>query len=208
MKIFVGASQSYAANDPNVRVFNDDNFAALLKAPPISQDMKATGPIAQWVMLLMFQSVYCDEMISNTAVMEEISHADLVVGELIYLCSSLVADKFSLSHVLISAPSLAIPSAFAVSIPAPPSYVPQQEVSLTDELTFLERASNLLRWLQTYISYIQDLCPSFDKIKTKHNITPGKNIQETLGRADMIIAQMDFTLEHPRPLYPSKYLCC
>ena len=56
-----------------------------------------------------------------------------------------------------------------------------------------------------YMSYVQDLCSLYGNIKAKHNITPDKSIDETLGRVDLIIGQMHFGLEHARPLYPSKY---
>lgn len=204
VKIYVGASQSYAVNDSLVRVFNDDNFLPVLQSSPRSSEtFKSYSPRQGWQMLFMYQSVYCDDLLSNTDVMEEISHADLVVGEFIYLCSTLVADKFSLPHVLVAAISLDFISAFAFGLPAPPSYIPQFGVTLSDELTFSERARSLFRWIFVYVSYIYDLCPTFEKIKTKHNITPDKSIQETLGTVDMIIGQANFFIEKPRPLYPN-----
>ena len=208
VKIFVGASQSYAANDPNVRVFRDDKTIAFFKKPPTARDMKEISTRQLLRLLTIFQSLYCDEMLGNKELMEEIKHADLVVGELLYLCSSLVADKFSLPHVVITAATLTTPMAFAFGLPSPPSYVPQWSVRFSDEPTFLERVNSVFHWMSMYWFYINDLCPKFDEIKTKHNITPNKNIQETLGRVDLIIGQMPFTLEHPRPLLPSKDLSC
>ena len=202
----MGATQTYAVNNSLVRVFNDDNFAPVLRsASTSSPTFKSLSPRQEWQMLLMFQSVYCDDLFSNTDVMEEISHADIIVGEFIYLCSTLIADKFSLPLVLISAATLDIPSAFAFGLPAPPSYIPQYGVSLSDKLTFTERAWSLLQWIILYGSYIYDMCPPYEKIKAKYAITPSKSIQETLGRVDLIIAQMNFLIEHSRPLYPSKY---
>jgi len=43
----------------------------------------------------------------------------------------------------------------------------------------------------------------FNGLKVKHGITPSKNIHETLGRVDLILGQMDFVLEDPRPLLPN-----
>ena len=206
VKIYVGATQTYAVNDSLVRVFNDDNFApAFRSASKSSQTFKSLSPRQTWQRLLMFHSVYCDDLLSNTDVVEEISHADIIVGEFIYLCSSLVADKFSLPLVLISAATLDTPTAFAFGLPAPPSYIPQIGVSLSDKLTFTERAWSLLQWIILYGSYIYDMCPPYEKIKAKYAITPSKSIQETLGRVDLIIAQMNFLIDHSRPLYPSKY---
>ncbi|KAL9988799.1 hypothetical protein ACROYT_G003287 [Oculina patagonica] len=203
VKIFVGATQSYAANDPKVRVFKDDKAATILSNPITSRDLKASSLRQELRMLLMLQSLYCDDMLGNKELMEEIRHADLVVGELLYLCSSLVADQLSLPHVIISASSLSTPTAFAFGLPSPPSYVPQLGVPLTHELKFVDRVKNVLQWMSINAFYVFDLCPIFNELKTKHNIAPNKSIQETLGKVDMIISQMDFTLEPARPLFPN-----
>ena len=207
VKIFVGASQSYAANDPNVRVFDDDKAGRLLRKPPSSSDMRALrlSHRQEIQMLLMLQSLYCDDLLSDKKLFEELKHANLVVGELLYLCSSLVADKLSLPHVVISAATLSVPMGFAFGLPSPPSYVPLLDPRI-QHLKFVDRVQNVLQWMSRYLFYINDLCPTLNEIKTKHNITPNKNIQETLGRVDLIIGQMPFMLEHPRPLFPSKYL--
>ena len=208
VKIFVGATQSYAANDSNVRVFKDDKFAAIYRERQASGDhsKKNTDIRDELRALLKVQSVYCDEMLNDAELIREISHADVVVGELLYLCSSLVADKLSLPHVILSASTLSTPTAVAFGLPSPPSYVPQVNVPLTNELKFVDRIKNVLQWILLYHFYIYDLCPSFNEIKTRHNITTDKPIQETLGRVDLIVGQTDFTLEHPRPLLPSKKL--
>ena len=208
VKLFVGATQSYAANDSNVRFFKDDKFAELYREIRVSRgpSMKSADVpvIAQLKMLVKVQSTYCDEMLNDAELIREISHADAIVGELLYLCSSLVADKLSLPHVILSTSTLSSPTAVALGLPSPPSYVPQWGTSLTNELQFVDKMKNVLQWMSIYYSYIYDLCPSFNEVKTRHNITPDKTIQETLGRVDMIIGQMDFTLEYPRPLLPSK----
>ena len=208
VKIFVGATQSYAANDSNVRVFKDDKFAAMYREIRASSgpSMKTSGVKDLLRILSKIQSVYCDEMLNDAELIREISHADAVVGELLYLCSSLVADKLSLPHIIISASTLSTPTAVALGLPSPPSYVPQWDTSLTHELKFVDRMKNVLQWMLIHYSYVYDFCPPFNEVKTRHNITPNKTIQETLGRVDMIIGQMDFTLEYPRPLLPSKEL--
>ena len=208
VKIFVGATQSYAANGSNVRLYNDDKIAALFRNPPGPgfRDFKTMPDIEQLRYLLMYQSCYCDDLLGNTEAMEEIKLADLVVGEILYLCSALVADKFDLPHVVISATSLSTPTGIAFGLPSPPSYVPQWGASLTHELRFLNRAQNVLQWMLLYVFYIYDVCPIYNELKVKHGITPSKNIHETLGRLDLVLGQMDFVLGHPRPLLPSKCL--
>ena len=210
VKIFVGATQSYAANDSNVRVYKDDKLADAMTrlgaSRPSSNFFKTTSDLEQLRFLFMFQILYCDDLLGNSEVMEDIKHADLVVGEMLYLCSALVADKFDLPHVIISAATLSTPTGVAFGIPSPPSYVPQWGASLTHELKFVDRVKNVVQWMLWYGFFIYDLCPMFNGLKVKHGITPSKNIHETLGRVDLILGQMDFVLEDPRPLLPSKFL--
>ena len=208
VKIFVGASQGYAANDSNVRVYKDDKLTAAMmrNGRPSSDFFKTTSDREQLRFMFVYQTLYCDDLLGNTEAMEEIKHADLVVGEILYLCSTLVADKFDLPHVIISAATLSTPTGFAFGIPSPPSYVPQWGASLTHELKFLDRVQNLVKWMLWYALYIYDVCPMFNELKVKYGITPSKNIHETLGRVDLVLGQMDFVLEDPRPLLPSKYL--
>ena len=207
VKIFVGASQSYAANDPNVRVYKDDKAATFFSKRYSAREMKEATLRQELSYLLMADFLYCDDVLGNKQLMEEIRHADLVVGELLYLCSSLVADKLSLPHVILSASTLSTPTAIALGLPSPPSYVPQYAVPLTHELKFVDRVKNVFQWMSINMYYVFELCPTFNELKKKHNITPSKSVQETLGRVDMIISQMDFMLEQARPLLPSKCLC-
>ena len=210
VKIFVGATQSYAANDSNVRVYKDDKLADAMTrrgpSPPSSSFFKTTSDLEQLRFLFMYQTLYCDDLLGNSEVMEDIKHADLVVGEILYLCSALVGDKLDLPHVIISAATLSTPTGVAFGIPSPPSYVPQWGASLTHELKFVDRVKNVVQWMLWYGFFIYDLCPMFNGLKVKHGITPNKKIHETLGRVDLILGQMDFVLEDPRPLLPSKFL--
>ncbi|KAL9988795.1 hypothetical protein ACROYT_G003283 [Oculina patagonica] len=203
VKIFVGATQTYAANDSNVQVFKDDKFAAtFIRSLP---NMPNLGEMEMMSVFLELQSTYCDEMLSDAELMDEIRHADLVVGELLYLCSSLVADKLSVPHVILSVSSLSSPMSIAFGLPSPLSYVPQcrWHAHYKHGMNFMDRVQNVFQWMKLYVVHIYYLCPMFNKVKTKHNITPNNDIQETLGRVDMIISQMDFTLEPARPIFPN-----
>ena len=143
-------------------------------------------------------------MLSDMELMKETNDADLVVGELWYLCSALVADKLSVPHVLISAATFSTPTSFAVGVPAPLAYIPQISNNDNRISNIIDRGRNVLQWILLHWYYMQDFCPLYGNIKAKYNITPNKSIHETLGRADLIIGQIPFGLEHPRPVHPSK----
>ena len=207
VKIYTGTSSRSFSKSPLVRFFNDTKSSSKLKTSG-SNPTSAVNPRSVLATLYDMQSSYCDEMLGDSQLMKEVSHADLVVGEFMYLCSALVADQFSLPHVLLSSATLNLPMAFAVNLPPPPSYSPQFSVSLLNtQWSFLDRATNLLHWMFAYFSYFHDLCASFGDVKVKHNIKPEKSIQETLSKVDMLIGQVPFGfgLEDPRSVYPSKY---
>ena len=189
-----------------MRFFNDTKCSSEMKKVS-SQPVMETNPKKALALLYTLQSRFCDEMLGDSELMNEVSRADLVVGEFIYLCSALVADQLSLPHVLISAFSLNHPMALAVGLPLSPIYVAHSSVPLNDQSSFMDRAKYIFFWVFSYLSYRQDLCASFGDVKSTHNITPEKSIQETLGRVDMIISQVPFGfgLENPRPLPPSEY---
>ncbi|XP_068692104.1 UDP-glucuronosyltransferase 2A3-like [Montipora foliosa] len=202
VKIYTGASsQNFAESSPFVRFFNDTKCSEWVKKAS-SKPVTETNPKKILALLYTVLSCFCDEMLGDSEVMNEVSSADLVVGEFMYLCSALVADQLSLPHVLISAPSLNHPIALAVGLPLSPTYASHSSIPLS---SFMDRAKYIFFWVVAYLSYRQDLCASFGDVKATHNITPEKSIQETLGRVDMIISQVPFGLglENPRPLPPN-----
>ena len=197
----MGKTAKYATNNPHVRFFNDSKTFSTITSGKQNTPLSARE---QFNLLFTTQSSYCDEMLSDVELMKETNDADLVVGELWYLCSALVADKLSVPQVLISAAPLSTPSSFAVGMPAPPAFIPQISNDDNRMSNIIDRVRNVLQWMSLYWYYLQDFCPLYGNIKAKYNITPNKSIHETLGRADLIIGQVPFGLEHPRPVHPSK----
>ena len=207
VKIYMGLSSRSFCESPLTHFFNDTKSSSKLKTTG-SKHVSSTNPRTMLATLYDMQSSYCDEMLADSQLMEEVSHVDLVVGEFIYLCSALVADQFSLPHVLLSPGPMSLPMEFAVNLPSSPSYSRQFGNSVPNtQWSLFDRATNLLYWAFAYFSYSHDLCASFGHVKAKHNIKPKKSIQETLSKVDMVISQVPFGfgLEDPRSVYPSKY---
>ena len=75
-----------------------------------------------------------------------------------------------------------------------------------DQFSFLQRVQNTVSWISSPIVFNFLICPPYEEIRVKHNIAPNQSIRETLGRVDLIIGQVDFPIEVPRPLLPSEYL--
>lgn len=128
------------------------------------------------LLLAPFHAMYCDALLKNKESMERISNADLIIGDGLYLCSSLIADRFSLPHVVIVTQTLSIPTMRVFGLPMPPAYVPQFRSSFTDRQTFARRLKNLYDWLLVYWVVYFRMTPPFQKLKAKYEITPQKGL--------------------------------
>ena len=200
LNILVGDTEKSAIGQPNTRAFKLD--AKLHSMISSHSPHQATSIAGEFKELLELQRQYCDSLLNNKGLMEGFRSADLIIGDSLYPCSSLIADIFSLPHVIIG--SLHAP--IACGVHNPPSYVPNPLLGHSGSLGFFHRIQNTILWLGSQAFFHFIICPFYEEIKVRHNIAPNKSIRETLGRVDLIIGQVDFPIEAPRPLLPSKYL--
>ena len=188
--IFVGECEKYAMKDSNVRTFKCSE--ELNKVDPTT----FAGLIAAW-----YQN--CDAMLGHHDNMNEAKSADLIIGDAVYLCSFLIADKFSLPHVTVLMSPLSTALRLPYNFADLPSYIPQMFSGLTDDMNFLQRAGNSLRWLLGRMTTSKLLHSVYGGLKEKYNITPEKTLQQTLQKVDIVLVQSD-PLDYPRPHLPSK----
>lgn len=191
MVFFVGDSETYALKDPHVRTFKCPEEANKVDIKTID------GLKAVW-------RLYCDALLNHQENMKEAKTADLIIGDAMYLCSFLIADKFSLPHITVlmsplSSATTGLPYNFAEL----PSYIPQFLSRMTDDMNFLERAKNSLLWLVYRISFPSMSREIYAGLKEKHNITPEKTLHQTFQKVDIVLFQSD-PIDYPRPLLPSK----
>lgn len=190
--IFVGECETHATNDPNVRMFQ------------CPEEVKANGISASLLHVVQGWHDYCDAELSDKAIMNEVKSADLVIGDGLYVCSSLIADKFSLPHVTVlmfsmTSATAALPYNFAEI----PSYIPQLMSEVTDNMKFLQRAKNSVVWLVNRVIFPLLFTNSYAALKEKYSITPEKTLEQTFQRVDLVLVQTE-AFEYPRPLLPSK----
>lgn len=197
MQIFVGNTETYALKNPLSRPFNSSHGLKKIGKP-------GAGLYALMSHLATVQAFYCDDILGNNDVMKAVKHADLVVGDSLDMCGSLIADRFSLPYVTVFTNSLSTPTAHAFALPLSPAYVPQFQSTLTDKLNFVERIQNVYQWIVVYLTFHIGMAPPFKELKNRYNITPDRSLYEPLVKVDLIIAQMGFFLDYPRPLLPSK----
>lgn len=147
---------------------------------------------------------YCDAKLSDKTIMNEVKTADLVIGDGMYQCSSLIADKFSIPHVTVLQSSLTTATAtFPYNFASIPSYIPQFTSRMTDNMNFFQRAENTLRWLVNAIAFPLNFRNVYLTLKKKHNITAEKSLEQTLEKVDLILVQSE-AYNYPRPLLPCK----
>ena len=154
--------------------------------------------------LANLQSIYCSDVLNYTEAMKAAANADLVVGDSLYMCGSLIAAKFSLPFVTVFTNSLSTPTAHAYGLPLTPAYVPQFKSALGDNLNFLGRMQNVYHWILNYWAFYHGMAPRFQDLKDSYQIAPNKSLYEVLKSVDLIIGQMGFFLDFPRPILPSK----
>lgn len=199
--LLVGDSEKSAFGKPNTRTFKLDEKLRTAIATFAPHQLGSS-----FMELLKLWIPYCDALLSDKDAMDEIKNSQLIIGDSLYLCSSLVAAEFSLPHVTIAMSLLSTPTLRAFGVPSPPSYVPQAFPGIVGEFSFFERVQNIIGWIGSYVMFHYSFCPRYGEIKTKHNIAPQDSCEVTLGKVDLIIGQMEFPIESPRPLLPSRYI--
>lgn len=166
---------------------------------------KGLDVVTEMSSMSKLMAMYCEGVLNDKELTNDIRNADLIIGDGLYMCSSLIASKFSLPHIVILLETLNLPAMRAFGVPLMPSFIPQFKSTLTDELSFVERLQNIYHWILNYLAFYYCMVPPFRDLKERYNITPDESIYETVGKVDLIISQKPFILEYPRPVLPSKF---
>ena len=206
--IFVGDSEKPAQqNKPHIRVFKlgEDLKTTIMTFKPFNHEKGFQVRLEMMFKLADVQNRYCSVLLDNKHLMAELKDADVIIGDSVYPCASMIAAKYSIPHVAILMSVLATPTFHAYGIPSPPAYAVQVLPGIPGRLNFLQRVQNVFGWMATYLVFHLFFCTPYEGIKVKYNIVPHQSVQETIGTVDLIIAQVEFPLETPRPLLPSEY---
>ena len=205
VEIFVGDVEAHSLEDPLVRPFKTSQaFKEGIQLTGKYLGKTGSNTLVGMRALGHIQSLYCNDVLGNTDVMAAVRRADLVIGDSLDMCGSLIAAQVSLPYVTVFTTSLSAPTAHAFGLPLNPAYVPQFKSALSDNLSFLERIKNLYHWIFSYLVFYSGLAPPFQGLKDRYKIAPNKTLHEVFNSVELIIAQMAFFLDYPRPVLPSK----
>ncbi|XP_051986441.1 UDP glucuronosyltransferase 5 family, polypeptide G1 [Xyrauchen texanus] len=86
--------------------------------------------------------------------------------------------------------------------PSPPSYVPMYNSLLSDQMNFLQRTDNFLRYLVSLLQEQYVIVPIYSKLLERH-FPPGTDLLSMQQSADIWMMRMDFVFEFPRPTMPN-----
>ncbi|TRY72926.1 hypothetical protein DNTS_011400 [Danionella cerebrum] len=86
--------------------------------------------------------------------------------------------------------------------PSPPSYVPMYNSLLHDQLSFLQRTENLLRYLISLLQERYIIVPIYRELLEQH-FPPGADLLTMQQSADIWLMRMDFVFDFPRPTMPN-----
>ena len=146
--------------------------------------------------------VLCDNALSSENILKELKGFNLIIHDSTALCGALIGELLDIPRVEI----LPLPpnAHFGIThmIPMPVSYVPQQLLGFSDEMTFMERVMNLGGYLGLQLGTYLVRERILNALKVKYNIKPERSIRETVGDAEMLIITADFAVEYPQPLLP------
>lgn len=138
--------------------------------------------------------------------MNEVKSADVLIGDSLYPCSSLVADMLGIPHVVVAMSGItSSPTLVLFGFHSNPSYVPQLNSFRPRDMGLLDRIINLGVYLINNYLIVQGYYyPTYGELKTKYKIKPEKSIRETLATVDMVLLTMNLVTDHAQPLPPCK----
>ncbi|XP_038070118.1 UDP-glucuronosyltransferase 2C1-like [Patiria miniata] len=151
----------------------------------------------------------CDSALSDNAMMERLRSAkfDIVVGDIMYPCFILIAQKLNLRYVNVMN-GIIMPMAHGrlAGIPSNPAYIPGALTKFTDDMNVLQRCLNVFAYSLNAFLYDNFCLGPFDRLKTKYGIRPEMSTYESLGRSELWMMNTDFAADYPRSLTPNVVL--
>lgn len=124
IEVFVGDTETYVRKDPLARSYKTSEAFKKALEQILQQVGKTMGGniLVEMSGLASIQGIYCDDILGNTDVINAAGKADLIVGDSLYMCGSLIAAKFSLPYVTVFTNSLGTTTAHAFGLPLNPAY--------------------------------------------------------------------------------------
>ena len=121
-------------------------------------------------------------------------------------CGNLLKEKLGIPTIVdYSAWGFFEPYNWRYGLTFPLSYIPAEPIPTTNYgIPFLGRCLNvvLYAFLQIFIKFSSAF--GVPSLKDKHGIAPEKTFNQLVAETDLVLVPLDWALERPRPIPPSK----
>ncbi|XP_062922123.1 UDP-glucuronosyltransferase 2C1-like [Mobula hypostoma] len=147
--------------------------------------------------------LFISEIFQNKTLLSQLEKAnfDLVLTDPFLVAGSMLAYYLKLPLVH-NVRWLESGEAHFFFAPSPTSYVPVSGSYLTDKMSFLQRAQNLIQHLIHLSLFELAIYPSYNELCHRY-LGPDTDIKKILMRADVWLFRVDFVFEFPRPTMPN-----
>ncbi|XP_019618614.1 PREDICTED: UDP-glucuronosyltransferase 1-2-like [Branchiostoma belcheri] len=125
---------------------------------------------------------------------------DVVLSDFLSPCAVILARHLGRPVVSLARGTPGGYDLTAAGVPMPPAYVPQLGLTLTDDMTFLQRLENVLVQLVTSSLTGSVLLRPFDRLAREQT---GVSVAELLASTDLWLRHTDPLCETPRPVMPN-----
>lgn len=157
--------------------------------------------------MIQVQKIYCSQTLNNNTLMNLIADADIVVSDLVYLCSYLLPEKLGKLNILLS------PGAFMdlfvyglLENPNPSSYIPQFGVRMTPNMSFYQRVVNFFAGILTKFIVHYYSTPAINQLRQEFNISLDLSLRQLFLKPSLVLLNADFAIEFARPLLPNVHM--
>lgn len=144
----------------------------------------------------------CECLLNSKELLQELRDFDLIVYDSFGPCAVLLSGRLRLSKVAISITPPNNPFSIFHMVPMPLSYVPIQQSGYSSNMTFIQRAVNVVSYCLMQALFEILYVRSYHALMAKFNISAERSFRERFGDAELVIFLADFAMEYPQPLLP------
>ena len=147
----------------------------------------------------------CESLLNSTELLQELKDFDLIVYDSFGPCAVLLSDLLRLPKVAISITPPNNPFSIFHMVPMPLSYVPIHQSGYSSNMTFIQRAVNVVSYCLMQALFEILYVRSYDALMAKFNISAERSFRESFGNAELVIFLADFAMEYPQALLPGGF---
>ena len=211
-----GHNVSFLVNSHVVKRLNPENIQPIIypipeglhvgEIPDVTDDLikymrSGTGFVRQAQRRGELQLPYCEALLRSARLLQQLKREnfDLLIVDNLLDCGRIILDYFDIPTILYS--NFGFPAQSDVIYPAITSFVcgAMSFVCETDQLTFVERASNLVKTGLLNMVFMPSIREKFQSLRLKYGFNTSLSVHDSF-RNSVVIVNAHFAMDYPRPL--------